>query len=242
MQVFSRKTKVKHRHFSRKTKVKKYGFGRKTKVLLSSTTALDIAFATLLKNSLSIKLIAPISMNHPRRGGFFFHDFASGECRRRVETKQHKKEPSHGQQEKHHSRHRRNHRFWSYQQPPALARAYTRTRWKAGNPHHRPFSEELLSVAQHLVGLGGFDGLDLENLDAPPPEHSEPFTATEIEDAAAHSLMVTEKYEALYEKAKTTAEKTLWSRVAEKVLRLLLLKNQGKNQGTHPSEKREKLK
>jgi hypothetical protein len=93
MQVFSRKTKVKHRHFSRKTKVKKYGFGRKTKVLLSSTTALDIAFATLLKNSLSIKLIAPISMNHPRRGGFF-HDFASGGCRRRVETKQHKKEPN----------------------------------------------------------------------------------------------------------------------------------------------------
>jgi hypothetical protein len=105
MQVFSRKTKVKHCHFSRKTKVKKYGFGRKTKVLLSSTTALDIAFATLLKNSLSIKLIAPISMNHPRRGGFFFHDFASGGCRRRVETTQ--KGAKHGQQEKNYSRNRR---------------------------------------------------------------------------------------------------------------------------------------
>jgi hypothetical protein len=33
-------------------------------------------------------------MNHPRRGGFFFYDFASGGCRRRVETKQHKKEPN----------------------------------------------------------------------------------------------------------------------------------------------------
>ena len=51
---------------------KKYGFGGKTKVLLSSTTALDIAFVTLLKNSLSIKLIAPISMNHHRRRGIFF--------------------------------------------------------------------------------------------------------------------------------------------------------------------------
>ena len=61
MQVFSRKTKVKHRQFSRKTKVKKYGFGRKTKVLLSSTTALDIAFATLLKNSLSIHLISRVA-------------------------------------------------------------------------------------------------------------------------------------------------------------------------------------
>ena len=92
MQVFSRKTKVKYRHFSRKTKVKKYGFGRKTKVLLSSTTALDIAFATLLKNSLSIKLIAPISMNHPRRGGFFFTiSSAAGAA---GELKQHKKEPS----------------------------------------------------------------------------------------------------------------------------------------------------
>ena len=92
MQVFSLKTKVKHRHFSRKTKVKKYGFGRKTKVLLSSTTALDIAFATLLKNSLSIKLIAPISMNHPRRGGFFFT--ISPTAGVAGELKQHKKEPN----------------------------------------------------------------------------------------------------------------------------------------------------
>jgi hypothetical protein len=96
-------------------------------------------------------------------------------------------------------------------------------RGKAGNPHHKPFSEELLSVAQYLVGLGGFDGLDLENLDTPPPEYAEPITVTETEEAAKCSLMVTENCEALYEKAKTTAEKTLWSRVAEKVSRLSLL-------------------
>ena len=53
---------------------------------------------------------------------FLYPDFAGGGCRRRVETTQ--KGAKHGQQEKHHSRHRRNHRFRSYAQPRRLARAY----------------------------------------------------------------------------------------------------------------------
>ena len=39
-----------------------------------------------------------------------------------------KKEPSHGQQEKHHSRHRQKRRFGSYAHPPILARAYAYAR------------------------------------------------------------------------------------------------------------------
>lgn len=96
-------------------------------------------------------------------------------------------------------------------------------RGKAGNPHHEPFSPKLLSDAKRLVELGGFDGLDLEDLDAAPPQYAEPFTVTETAAAAKRHAEVTEECEALYGNSRTTSEKTLWSRVAEKVSRLALL-------------------
>ena len=96
-------------------------------------------------------------------------------------------------------------------------------RGKAGTPHFQPFGEELMAMARHFVSLGGFEGLDLENLDEEPPPYVEPYTVTETPEATAARDRVIAACEALYAAAKTTAEKALWSRGAEKTSRLALL-------------------
>lgn len=96
-------------------------------------------------------------------------------------------------------------------------------RGKAGTPHFQPFGEELMAMARHFVSLGGFEGLDLENLDEEPPPYVEPYTVTETPEATAARDRVIAACEALYTAAKTTAEKALWSRGAEKTSRLALL-------------------
>ena len=78
-------------------------------------------------------------------------------------------------------------------------------------------------MARHFVSLGGFDGLDLENLDTASPSYVEPYTVTETPDATAARDRVVADCEELYATAKTTAEKALWSRGAEKTSRLALL-------------------
>ena len=96
-------------------------------------------------------------------------------------------------------------------------------RGKAGNPHFEEFPLELLASAKRLVDLGGFEGLDFDNPDMTQPLHPQPFTVMETDAAAKRSADVTGICEELYDSSKTTAEKTLWSRVAEKVAKLALL-------------------
>ena len=96
-------------------------------------------------------------------------------------------------------------------------------RGKAGTPHFEPFKPELLDMAHQFVAHGGFDGLDLENLDTEPPQYVEPYTVSETEAALLARQAVTEQCEVLYGAAKTTSEKALWSRGAEKTSKLALL-------------------
>ena len=96
-------------------------------------------------------------------------------------------------------------------------------RGNAGNPHFEPFKPELLAMARQFVAHGGFEGLDLENLDEEPPPYVEPYTVSETDEAIAARNTVTENCEVLYRGAKTTAEKALWSRGAEKTSKLALL-------------------
>ena len=97
------------------------------------------------------------------------------------------------------------------------------SRGKAGTPHFAPFGEGILEAARHLVSLGGFDGLDLESLEEAPAPYVEPFTVGETPEAKAVREEVTERCERLYDAAKDTAERALWSRGAEKTSRLALL-------------------
>ena len=96
-------------------------------------------------------------------------------------------------------------------------------RGNAGNPHFEPFKPELLDMARQFVAHGGFDGLDLEKLDEEPPPYVEPYTVSETEAAVLARSAVTEQCEVLYHAAKTTAEKALWTRGAEKTSKLALL-------------------
>lgn len=96
-------------------------------------------------------------------------------------------------------------------------------RGKAGSPHFEAFSPELLDMARHLVSLGGFEGLDIENLDDAPPPYVEPFTVGETPDATALREDIVTMCETLYDNANDTAERALWSRGAEKASRLALL-------------------
>ena len=96
-------------------------------------------------------------------------------------------------------------------------------RGTAGNPHFKPFPDELMSRARHLVSLGGFEGLDLENLENAPQTYNEPYTVTETADAEKKRKDVVARCEALYRSSKTTSEKALWSRAAEKSSKLALL-------------------
>lgn len=96
-------------------------------------------------------------------------------------------------------------------------------RGKAGTPHFEPFSEEILEAARHLVSLGGFSGLDLEKLDEEPAPYVEPITITETEEAREVRAEIIGKCEKLYDDAKDTAAKALWTRGAEKTAKLALL-------------------
>ncbi len=96
-------------------------------------------------------------------------------------------------------------------------------RGKAGTPHFQPFGAELMAMARHFVSLGGFEGLDLENLEDAPAPYVEPYTVTETGEATAARDRVIDACEDLYANAQTTAEKALWSRGAEKTSRLALL-------------------
>ena len=96
-------------------------------------------------------------------------------------------------------------------------------RGTAGTPHFAPFGEDLLAMARYFVSLGGFDGLDLENLNEEPPPYVEPYTVTETPEASAARERMIAACEELYDGAKTTAEKALWTRGAEKSSRLALL-------------------
>ena len=103
-------------------------------------------------------------------------------------------------------------------------------RGKAGNPHWEPFPLELLAMARDLVARGGFEGLDLDKLenDSQPP-YVEPYTVMETPEASKAYHMVTEACESLYDRAKSTAEKALWTRGAEKAARLALLRSISEN-------------
>ena len=96
-------------------------------------------------------------------------------------------------------------------------------RGNAGNPHFKPFPDELMALARHLVSLGGFEGLDLENLENTPQTYCEPYTVGETSDAERRRKDVIARCETLYRASKTTAEKALWSRAAEKSSKLALL-------------------
>ena len=96
-------------------------------------------------------------------------------------------------------------------------------RGKAGTPHWEPFPQALLEMAQGLVARGGFDGLDLENINETPPPYVAPFTVAETQEATAAHARITAECEALYDAGQTTSEKALWTRGAEKASRLALL-------------------
>ena len=106
-------------------------------------------------------------------------------------------------------------------------------RGKAGDPHFAAFSDEILGMAHSLVSHGGFDGLDLENLEDPPPSstssststfsYPDPITVEESPDAFEAHQHVTEECEVRYDAAKDNAEKALWTRGAEKTDKLALL-------------------
>ena len=53
-------------------------------------------------------------------------------------------------------------------------------------------------MARHFVSLGGFDGLDLENLDTASPSYVEPYTVTETPDATAARDRVVADRDELY--------------------------------------------
>ena len=96
-------------------------------------------------------------------------------------------------------------------------------RGKAGDPHFEPFSRELMEHARHFVSLGGFEGLDLENLNDAPPPFIDPFTVEETIEASDSRAAMVAECEKRYDASKTTAEKALWSRAAEKTSKLALL-------------------
>lgn len=96
-------------------------------------------------------------------------------------------------------------------------------RGRSGNPHAAPFSEALLRAGRSLVAHGGFAGLDLANLEDAPPPYVEPFTVSETAEAEAAHDEVVSACEKLYDAAKTTSERALWTRGAEKAARLALL-------------------
>ncbi len=87
----------------------------------------------------------------------------------------------------------------------------------------RPLPGDVVETAKYLVGKGGFGGLDIENLDAPEETVFEPMTVVETEEATALRKEKSEQCNAMYKDAKTTSEKALWSRAAEKASRLALL-------------------
>ena len=101
-------------------------------------------------------------------------------------------------------------------------------RGKAGTPHAEPFPEDVLDAARALVAHGGFEGLDLDDLDAilsgsTEADCPEPITVIETDEAKALHAEIVAKCEALYDAAKETSAKALWTRGAEKTAKLALL-------------------
>ena len=101
-------------------------------------------------------------------------------------------------------------------------------RGKAGTPHAEPFPAAVLDAARSLVAHGGFQGLDLDDLDSILDGSAaafcpEPITVIETPEAKALHGEVVAKCEALYDAAKETAAKALWTRGAEKAGKLALL-------------------
>lgn len=101
-------------------------------------------------------------------------------------------------------------------------------RGKAGTPHAEPFSAAVLDAARSLVAHGGFQGLDLDDLDSildgsAAADRAEPITVIETPEAKALHDEVVAKCEVLYDAAKETAAKALWTRGAEKSAKLALL-------------------
>ena len=97
-------------------------------------------------------------------------------------------------------------------------------RGKAGNPHVEPFSDELMTYAQELVNRGGFEGLDLEDLENTADKYNPPMVVPETEEATARRDEIVEACEDLYNAADDDASRALWTRGAEKVQKLALLR------------------
>ena len=98
-------------------------------------------------------------------------------------------------------------------------------RGTAGTPHFAPFDDTLLAMAKCLVEHGGFDGLDLENLEEASTMETvpEPITIPESEDAIKANAEIIAECEAMYAAADSNSAKALWSRGAEKASKLAML-------------------
>ncbi len=96
-------------------------------------------------------------------------------------------------------------------------------RGEEGSPHREPFPEEILGMGRYFRSLGGFQGLDMETLEAVDDGRLGILTVKESEDATACRKENVAEFNKLYKASKTTSEKALWSRAAEKAAKLALL-------------------
>lgn len=95
-------------------------------------------------------------------------------------------------------------------------------RGSAGHPHYEAFSERLLQTARRMAQTGGFSGIDLANPEAKVPL-PEPFVVPESPLATSALDAVVRAAEARYDASDDTTGKALWTRAAEKTMKLALL-------------------
>ena len=95
-------------------------------------------------------------------------------------------------------------------------------RGKSGDPHFEPFPERVRTAAEYLAREGGFEGVDLAHPDA-EVEMPEPVVVPEADLATVAYKQVISAAEARYDAATDTTGKALWTRAAEKTMKLALL-------------------
>jgi len=95
-------------------------------------------------------------------------------------------------------------------------------RGKAGTPHYEPFSDAVKTAAAFLAQNGGFEGVNLEKPDD-PVQMPEPVVVPETDLATVAYNQVVAAAEARYDAATDTTGKALWTRAAEKTMKLALL-------------------
>ena len=95
-------------------------------------------------------------------------------------------------------------------------------RGKSGNPHYEPFPERVRTAAEKFAREGGFEGIDLAKPEA-PVAMPEPMVVPETDLATVAYRQVVAATEARYDAAPDTTGKALWTRAAEKTMKLALL-------------------